>query len=77
MVNVAYSNSLVLFLIHFIFCEIFLQGVKHIYVEITVRYLKVPLRLCTLSLLLLIVKICLEEKDQMGKSTIPSLTHMS
>lgn len=35
MVNVACTNSLVLFLIHSIFCEIFLQGVKRMYVEIT------------------------------------------
>lgn len=33
-VRVAYTNSWVLFLIHFIFCEVFLQGVKCMYVEI-------------------------------------------
>lgn len=64
LVNVAYTNSLVLLLIHFTFCGIFLRGVKCMYVEIKFNQLEVPLCLCTLRLFLITVKFVWKRKTK-------------
>lgn len=78
MVNVAYTNFLVLFLIHFIFFEIFLQGVKCMYVEISLVLSLVESSSLSLHIKSFLInnKICLEKKDPIGKSTIPSFTYI-